>query len=66
MSEVDVPDHFKKVEHDAKLDVLVANNTSEDLRSEIDAILNLQSDGNPYHFSKYEMAELVLGLGGPV
>ena len=62
-----VPNSYEEWPHDARAFVLAEANTAEDLRREIDSLAGMtyDSDDNPSGFTKDELAQIVMALGGP-
>lgn len=66
---IDVPAEYDDWPHDARAFVLAEANTAVDLREEINSLVgftseDLESD-SAAQFTKEELAELIMALGGP-
>jgi len=68
---VSLPPEADDWQFEARRYALAESNTTADLRAEVDAIVGLDSpawtttDSGAGHFSKHELAMLLLALGGP-
>jgi len=63
-----IPDEADEWPHEARAFVLAEANTAADLRQEIDSIAGMSNDADsdaPDRFTKGELAQIVLALGGP-
>jgi len=63
-----VPDEADEWPHEARAFVLAEANTAADLRQEIDSLAGMTNDADDDKaaaFTKDELAQLVLALGGP-
>lgn len=65
---LDVPDEYDEWPHDARSFVLAESNTAVDLREEINSLAGMAGEfesANAGLFTKEDLAELVIALGGP-
>ena len=68
---VHIPEQADVWEFEARRYAVAEANTASEIREEIDAIVGFdepawtQTDSGPDHFSKHELALLLLALGGP-
>lgn len=63
-----IPDEADEWPHEARAFVLAEANTAADLRQEIDSLAGMTNDADDDKaaaFTKDELAQLVLALGGP-
>jgi len=63
-----IPDEADEWPHEARAFVLAEANTAKELRQEIDSLAGMPNDADDDKagaFTKDELAQLVLALGGP-
>ena len=69
MTNIDVPDEFDDWPYDARSFVLAEANSAVELREEVNSLVGLSSEefdsDNAASFTKEELAELIMALGGP-